>query len=237
MHRELNHDFFKKWSPEMAYILGFFAADGSMVRNNRGAHFIEFTITDRIVLELIQRVTGSTHKIQKRDRGNKEWKYQYRLQIGSKEWFADLSQLGFTQHKSNTLSFPKIPKRYFGDFVRGYFDGDGCVYSNRLKYAGRKNARLILLTLFTSGSHQFLESLWDELRIHTVHGGSLKKKKRGFELVFSHNDSIALHRLMYHTGTSPTLYLPRKRNKLESAIRELQMRPYSLLYGPQVRRI
>jgi len=225
MHRELNHDFFKKWSPEMAYVLGFFAADGSMVCNKRGAHFIEFTITDRIVLEMIQKATGSTHKIQKRDRGNKAWKYQYRLQIGSKEWFVDLSKLGFTQSKSNTLSFPKIPKRYFGDFVRGYFDGDGCVYSRRLKYADRKNTRLILLTLFTSGSYQFLEVLWDQLQTSGIHGGSLKNKMRGFELVFSHHDSIALNHLMYHTGGSPTLYLPRKRTKLESAIRELQMRP------------
>lgn len=224
MHRELNHDFFKKWSSKMAYVLGFFAADGSMVLNNRGAHFIEFTITDRIVLEMIQKAVDSTHKIQKRSHNNSAWKSQYRLQIGSKEWFADLSRLGFTRNKSNTLTFPKVPKKYFGDFVRGYFDGDGCVYFKRLHYADRKNLRWVLLTLFTSGSRLFLNALWNALKIHGIRGGSLKKKDRGFELVFSHNDSIALHRVMYHTNKVLELYLPRKRHKLENAIQELQMR-------------
>src|SRR3989338_4256342 len=224
MHRELNHDFFKKWSPEMAYVLGFFAADGSMIENKRGAHFIDFTITDLIVLEQIQKAIALTHKIQTRVRRNVKHKIQYRIQVGSKEWFKDLSALGFMQNKSKKLLFPNVPEKYFGDFVRGYFDGDGCVYFNKLKFADRKKPRLILLTLFTSGSKQFLSSLWTELQSKGVSGGSLKKKTRGFELVFSHGDSIALHHIMYHTGNTPKLCLPRKRDKLENAIRELKMR-------------
>ena len=207
----------------MAYVLGFFAADGSMLRNGRGAHFIEFTITDRVVLEQIQRVTNSTHHIAERKKGVTH-KTAYRLQIGSWKWFKDLSCLGFMQNKSKRLPLPNIPKKYFGDFVRGYFDGDGCVYFNHLKFGDRKKHRLILLTLFTSGSRQFLDSLWEKLKTHGVHGGSLKNKTRGFELVFSHSDSIALHHIMYHTGGTPELYLPRKREKLEKAIRELRMR-------------
>src|SRR3989344_9450685 len=124
MHRELNHDFFKKWSPDMAYVLGFFAADGSMIKKNRGAHFIEFTITDRVVLEQIQQVTNSTHRIAERERGGNS-KTGYRLQIGSKKWFGDLTRLGLMQNKSKKLPLPKAPQKYFGDFVRGYFDGDG----------------------------------------------------------------------------------------------------------------
>ena len=222
MHRDLNHDFFKKWSSEMAYVLGFFAADGSMIQNKRGGHFIEFTITDRIVLEQIQQVTNSTHRIAERaQRANH--KTAYRLQIGSKKWFEDLSRLGFMQNKSKRLPFPEIPTKYFGDFVRGYFDGDGCVYFSHLKYADRKKPRWVLLTLFTSGCRPFLDSLWNALKIHGIHGGSLKKKTRGFELVFSHSDSVALHRIMYHTGKIPELYLPRKRIKLERAIRALKI--------------
>jgi len=223
MHRGLNQDFFKKWSPEMAYVLGFFAADGSMLLNNRGACFIEFTITDRIVLEHIQRVTGSTHRIAERERGG-NCKTAYRLQIGSKDWFNDLSRLGFMQNKSNRLPLPEIPGKYFGDFVRGYFDGDGCVYFNKLHFADRKEPRRILMTLFTSGCRPFLQSLWYKLMEQGIRGGSLKNKLHGFELAFSHNDSVALWRLMYNTGDIPELYLPRKRIKLENAIRELRVR-------------
>jgi intein/homing endonuclease len=218
IHRELNQDFFKKWSPEMAYVLGFFAADGCMLENRRGGHFIEFNITDRVVLYRIRAVTGSNHKITKRPIRNPKWKAIYRIQIGSNEWFKDLSRLGFTQHKSNTLRLPKVPQKYVGDFVRGYFDGDGCVYFKRLKYADRKYKRWVLLTLFTSGSKQFLESLWKVLERHGIQGGSLKKKTRGFELVFSHKNSLALCVLMYHTGIATGLYLPRKLTLLRKAI-------------------
>ncbi|MDP2665225.1 MAG: LAGLIDADG family homing endonuclease [bacterium] len=207
----------------MAYVLGFFAADGSMLKNSRGAHFIEFTITDREVLEYIQLVTESTHTIAKRERGG-NCKTAYRLQIGSKEWFEDLSRLGFMQNKSKKLPLPNIPKKYFGDFVRGYFDGDGCVYFSSLQYADRKKPRRVLLTLFTSGCRLFLESLWNELRIRGVRGGSLKKKTRGFELVFSHSDSVALHHIMYHTAEVAGFCLKRKREKLEDAIRVLGLK-------------
>ncbi|MFZ3044035.1 MAG: LAGLIDADG family homing endonuclease [Minisyncoccia bacterium] len=221
MHRELNHDFFKKWSPEMAYVLGFFAADGSMLENKRGGKFIEFNITDQIVLYRIRTTTGSTHKITKRPSRSPKWKDIYRIQIGSKEWFADLTHLGFTQHKSNTLRFPEVPKKYLGDFIRGYFDGDGCVYLKELKYADRKNKRWIVLTLFTSGSRNFLEDLHKTLREFGVNGGSLRKKARGFDLSLSHRDSLALYRLMYHTGKASNMFLPRKREKLERAIEVL----------------
>lgn len=47
----------------MAYILGFFCADGSMIRNKRGAHFIDFQITDGDLLFKIRKAFGSNHKI------------------------------------------------------------------------------------------------------------------------------------------------------------------------------
>lgn len=221
--KTLNHDFFKVWTPEMAYVLGYFAADGSMLINRRGSCFIEFTSTDRILLEHIQRVTSSSHVISARPKRNEYWKIQHRLQIGSKEWFGDLHALGFTQGKSNTLSFPIIPKPLLGSFVRGYFDGDGCVYFSELKFRDRLKKRWILQTLFTSGSRRFLESLWEAIGSEGVKGGSIRTKTRGFELLLSHNDSLALYRLLYHTAPTSDLFLPRKREKLERAIEVLAL--------------
>jgi len=80
------------------------------------------------------------------------------------------------------------------------------------------------MTLFTSGSRLFLQSLWVELKLHGVSGGSLKTKNRGFELCFSHRDSVALYEIMYNTEKALGLWLPRKRDKLEKAIRVLKMR-------------
>lgn len=205
----------------MAYVLGYFSADGSMLRNKRGSCFIEFTSTDRILLELVCTASGSDHPITARPHRNLHWKTQYRLQIGSKEWFADLIRLGFTQGKSATLSFPEVPEAYLGDFIRGYFDGDGCVYFKRLKFSDRKEKRWILMSLFTSGSESFLTTLKGKLEPYGVRGGSLLNKARGFDLRFSHKDSLALYHLMYHTGLVTGFWLPRKQLLFQKALRTL----------------
>lgn len=207
----------------MAYVLGYFAADGSMSLNTRGAHFIEFVSTDQSLIQQVRRAVGSTHSVTVRDRGGANWKTQYRLQIGSKEWFADLSCLGFTQAKSNTLQFPNIPEALIGGFVRGYFDGDGCVYLGEHYSKWHKKKVWVFTTRFTSGCKAFLEDLHLKLASSGLVGGYLTHKNRGFELVFSRHDSVALYRLMYHTGLESDLFLPRKREKLERAIRVLRL--------------
>lgn len=220
--RALNQDFFKTWSPEMAYVLGYFAADGSMVLRKNGGCYIEFTSIDRVLLEKLQFVVGSAHTLASRDRGREFWSLQYRIQIGSREWFKDLFNLGFTQNKSNTMSFPYVPSEYLGDFVRGYFDGDGCVYFSYSKYTGRSYGHWILQTSFTSGSERFLSSLLEQLRGVGIRGGSLvKKSNRGYGLKLSKKDSLALSQFMYNTGEISGLFLPRKREKLERAVRFL----------------
>lgn len=209
----------------MAYVLGYFAADGSMLESNRGTHYVEFASADRILLEHVQKAVGSNHKINERteDARNKpEWKPAYRIQIGSKEWFSDLTNLGFTQNKSLTLKFPDVPQEYLGHFTRGYFDGDGCAYFKSHFAKDRNKERWIFHTLFTSGSRSFLEELWFRARSFGILGGHISAKgKSGYDLVFSWRDSLALYRLMYHTTEASDLFLPRKREKIEEAIQVL----------------
>ena len=181
----------------MAYVLGFFAADGTMVRNKRGAHFVEFHITDRELLVDIRTMLNSDHKIAVR-KGNPKHKIGYRLQIGSIRMFRDLERLGFQQGKSKVLALPSIPKDYIGDYVRGYFDGDGCVYFKKHEVKGRKNMRWIFQVRFTSGSKKYLGSLHTLVRSFGVHGGFIQDKVRGYELVFGHRDGLALYHLMLY---------------------------------------
>jgi hypothetical protein len=100
-----NQDFFKVWTPEIAYVLGYFAADGSMIKNRRGAYYIEFTSTDKILLENLTFVTNSLHKIATRPLRNEKWKTQYRIQIGSKKWFKDLEFHGLLKIKAIRYAF------------------------------------------------------------------------------------------------------------------------------------
>jgi hypothetical protein len=45
----VNSDFFKDWSPVMAYCLGFIYADGSLHRSARG-HYLTITSTDEAII-------------------------------------------------------------------------------------------------------------------------------------------------------------------------------------------
>lgn len=52
-------DFFRVWSPEMAYILGYWWADGCMrIKSNTGAYEIQIASNDFAHLETIAQVIG-----------------------------------------------------------------------------------------------------------------------------------------------------------------------------------
>lgn len=63
-------------------------------------------------------------------------KDQCRLIIGRKKMVEDLLNLGCMQNKTKYLQFPSsniIPKNLLHHFIRGYFDGDGCVWEGKRK--------------------------------------------------------------------------------------------------------
>ena len=212
-----NENFFKTWSGDMAYVLGFFAADGSMYKNRRGGCYIEFQITDRKLIEKIRFFLGPDHKIAIRTRSAR-WKPVYRLQIGSKTIFEDLGRLGFTQNKSKTIRFPKISDEYFNDFLRGYFDGDGSVTFGYFKKADRSSPGRTFLTRFTSGSRLFLIDLQEKLLAHSIKG-SLYAHDGAWQLSYSCAASKKLFLLMYKNNRiSGLIYLKRKYKIFQDAL-------------------
>ncbi len=195
----------------MAYVLGFFAADGYMTLNKRGANFWCIQITDGELLEWIKKIVGAEHKISERVRKGNEMTL-YRLQIGSKEMCDDLRKLGFTEAKTKNMSVPNVPSEYFSHFVRGYFDGDGNVWVGHL-HLKRRTAHLNLSCTFTSCSKEFLEMLQVKLcQIGTLGGYIYKTKRNCHRLTYSSGDSLKLYDFMYnHTDTDRRLYLHRKK--------------------------
>jgi len=199
----------------MAYVLGFIYADGNIIYTKRHTWFWSLQITDIDILEEIKKTINSSHIISKKKKYDNQ-KQTYRFQIGSKDMCKDLIHLGLTERKSKTILLPEISKKYFPHFLRGYFDGDGGVWVG-LKNKQRKNAVYAISTSFTSGSREFLVSLKNTLVKYGLMGGSLVKKKRGFDLKYSINDSLILYKIMYNDG-SP-LFLKRKKEKFQNYIK------------------
>lgn len=115
-------EFFRRWSPAMAYVLGYWWADGYMrYRRDTGAHLIEIASIDRSHLQLIADTMGEAPSL-RRISGPSDC---YEIEFCSKEMYHDLLALGGMPNKSNVIGFPFIPAEYLVHFVRGFVDGDG----------------------------------------------------------------------------------------------------------------
>lgn len=215
VYKSVDKTFFKKWTREMAYVLGFFVADGNMIVTKRGTHFLSFHSTDRSLLACIQVVMGSRHRLSKRSDATGD---VYRFQIGSKEMFNDLMALGMAPNKSRRINMPVVPHRFIGDFVRGYFDGDGNVWSGLMNKTRLKPTHS-LQVMFTSGSLSFLCDLHALLRSVDIQGGSVRKITQGEygRLSYSTLDALKLYEIMYNMPHR--LHLKRKKLVFERFVK------------------
>jgi len=116
---KVDEDFFKRWSNEMAYVLGFIYTDGSVNSNT-----LTISQNERYILERINEVMASNCVISESDNGKNTL---YTLYIHRKEIVEDLRKLGVVEGKSRIMLFPEIPDEYLPHFIRGVIDGDGWV--------------------------------------------------------------------------------------------------------------
>ena len=119
-------------TPNKAYILGFFYADGCNLQK-KSTISMSLEEKDKEILEKIRLEIGSERPLEfieqskRKDEGND---YHYNdmwiLLLFSSYMCKVLKQHGMTPQKSLTLQFPKhLDKSLLSHFVRGYFDGDG----------------------------------------------------------------------------------------------------------------
>ena len=119
-------------TPNKAYILGFLYADGHNCLDKRTIS-IALQEEDRDILERIREEIDSEKPLEFLDYSNKHdggytYKNQYRLVIFSKHMCETLEAIGMMQNKSLKLQFPNIKPELYSHFIRGYFDGDGCIH-------------------------------------------------------------------------------------------------------------
>lgn len=207
VYKHIDKNFFKKWGGDMAYILGFMYADGNIIINKRGAHFFAIYSSDKKLIQEMLKCMESEHKLSER---KKFGDVSYSFQVGSKEMYFDLIKIGLVPNKSKRMQLPKIPKEYFADFIRGYFDGDGSVWMGQI-HKESKVPVYTVRTTFTSASIGFLSSIYKSLQMFGIKGGAIHTAKNGNygRLVFGAGDSLKLSKIMYNGGNK--LFLNRKK--------------------------
>jgi hypothetical protein len=206
---DVNSNFFKTWSPEMTYVLGFIGADGNICHSGR-AHALHIACDDRDVIEKIKLILSYEGPIYQKPRDN--GKISYSLRICDQIIFADLERLGITERKSLTFTPPKIPKHLIRHFIRGYFDGDGSV---SLRNPHHYKSRLVVN--FYTASKPMSEFLYQQLG--TILKNSLKgkvlirltyQKNPFYRINLGHKSSIKLFNYMYK---NVNLFMERKYKK------------------------
>ncbi|MFH1655502.1 MAG: LAGLIDADG family homing endonuclease [Candidatus Omnitrophota bacterium] len=186
----------------MAYVLGLIITDGCISQ----AGTVSLAMNDSSLLEKVKTAMDSSHKITP----SKHQKGLYCFQFGRKKMTKDLAEFGIKPKKSLNVKFPEIPDAFKSDFIRGIFDGDGCVYFDK------RSKNCPARTNFCSGSKEFIIKL--ELGLQEL--GLPKRKiyeqktKNGIYYMFEygHKDSKKLFEILYK-NTSNNLFLERKYNK------------------------
>lgn len=159
MYKFKNERFFKEIDSECkAYFLGLITADGSL-NDKLNTLQISLVEDDKDLLIKFMNLIYEDRPLRSVDLYNKKnpkHKIQYQATVTSKLFYEDLKSYGLIQNKSNTghtIYLNKIPDIYLKDFIRGYFDGDGCISLDK------KGSLHVTFTGNTSFLHQIREVL------------------------------------------------------------------------------
>lgn len=214
-----NENYFEKWSPNMAYLLGFIFADGSIVKGSYKGYSdaLKFgvKIRDIDILEKIKQELALKYKIsliEKTDAAH--------LNITSQEVVDDLKSLGIDYRKSFQEKmrghFPNIPQEYIRDFIRGVFDGDGSISFNEKCYP----------TINIAGQKEIIDFIRNHfLSKFDIYSKIGRGKKDGryynlFYITYRCNSAKILINYLYNNAS---LYLERK-FKLAEKCEEINMK-------------
>lgn len=197
----VNDSFFKTWSHDMAYILGFWWADGCMRFRSSWLFSISQHSKDSYILRDILKKMESDYPVFT----PKTRKKSCIFEISSNEICLDIISLGGRPKKSLKISMPNVPFEFFQDFLRGVFDGDGSI--SMVKKNNHPSCYIC------SGSKSFLKGLQNKLFQYYGVCGKIKFYKTCFRLRFNIKEIIKLGEIMYQNNRCDIMKLHRKCEK------------------------
>lgn len=151
-HRE---DFFAKWTPESAYVLGFIEADGHLLQKPGGKIWLRITLSskDQDHIYTLREVLGFDGKVSVHTPTPACPWHNHSFSITSHSWKEQLEGNLRTGH------IPvRITDRLLPHYIRGYFDGNGSVYW--------EGGTSLLRVGFCGPSESFITDIRDQIGKH-----------------------------------------------------------------------
>lgn len=205
---KIREDFFENIdNEEKAYFLGLLYADGNL--SKRG-NTIKLTLKDRDILEVWSKTIYGFHKIYEEPHTDENGavKIYWSVAIYSQKMHQDLCKLGCTPKKTFSINFPEFMKDNLlcNHFIRGYFDGDGCISINA------KNRAIIDITSNIVFIRDCIQLLNRNLGIASYYH-EYKDKPLTACLQISAQENVK--KFVDYIYKNSTVYLPRKYQKTQ----------------------
>src|SRR3989338_3408395 len=201
-----------RWSPHFAYAIGLMVSDGNLSPDGR---HINFTSKDLELIQLFQKSLGITVHIGRKANGASKEKSYFVTQFGDVLFYQFLMSIGLMPNKSTLIGEVKIPAKYFFDFLRGSFDGDGCTFSYWDK---RWKSSFMFYTCFVSARPPHITWLREEISKRIGIRGHITMDGRHIlqQLKYAKADSLKLLRSIYYSRNA--IFLSRKRLKIDKML-------------------
>lgn len=149
---KFNEDYFETIDTEdKAYFLGFIVADGNINKSNNSVRIIQ---KETDILYEFKKFVSFDGPIFTRKDGNISF-----ITIASSKMKNDLDNLGISSNKTMVIKYPDISENLQNHFMRGVFDGDGCITLRTDKRDSSQRGQVNIC----SGSYDFIKEYYDKL--------------------------------------------------------------------------
>lgn len=211
-----NNEFSIIDTPEKAYFLGLFYADGCLSRDVS----IYLAEPDKYLLENLKQIFPFFNLRFVNQSKQVNTKNGYVLAKQNKKLIRDILKNGGISRKSynnkELLSFPSINKELYSSFIRGFFDGDGSAYTNKNRPNGVHIEFSCVSFNFISQLKIVLEEQHIECKIYNKQPNGKDRKQIIYRLyIIKSSEVIKFKEFIYADDTN--LFLIRKRERLNNA--------------------
>jgi hypothetical protein len=194
-------------SEDKAYFLGFIVADGCVSDKTNTIKIIQKE-TD-ILYEFKKYINSDGVVFTSKNRNISSFS------VSSSKTKSDLEKLGIHSNKTMIVKYPNIPNNLQNHFMRGVFDGDGCITLRTDKRDRQQRGQVNIC----SGSYDFIKDYYDKLVLFANLSGRNKIRcPKGTYHVVDWGGLSDVENIYNFLYKDSTIFLKRKKETFEKVI-------------------
>jgi intein-encoded DNA endonuclease-like protein len=205
----VHDEYFSNQNSRMAYLLGFLMADGNVSSTSNKVQICLSEQDAEFLTIFYNEIGGSPVAHYTQNNGKQKI---CRWQCLSSQIKKDLISYDVIPRKTGFAKIPgKLNKEFYPDFIRGYFDGDGCIWIEKNGAVGFS---------LTSHNKEILEQVIDYFEENDITRVSIKTDNRcntNYSFKYRKKASEKIYKLLYYNDDC--LYMKRKFDKFTEILK------------------